>query len=124
MRKRSDNWVNATHILIVANFDKAARTKILEREVQRGLHEKVQGGYGKFQGRYLHSLFVVFSMLSGQRQSGRRQLLLLVIADDVVHLRHSILHCSSVPAYYPYLRSLTFTLYLDAISHCPTHTPD
>ena len=52
MRRRSDHWVNATHILIVANFDKAARTKVLEREVQRGLHEKVQGGYGKFQGEH------------------------------------------------------------------------
>ncbi|KAI9757665.1 MAG: hypothetical protein M1815_000312 [Lichina confinis] len=53
MRRRSDHWVNATHILIVANFDKAARTKVLEREVQRGLHEKVQGGYGKFQGTWI-----------------------------------------------------------------------
>ena len=34
----------------VADFDKPQRTRILEREVQRGVHEKVQGGYGKYQG--------------------------------------------------------------------------
>jgi transcription factor MBP1 len=50
MRRRSDNWINATHILKLAGFDKPARTRILEREVQKGVHEKVQGGYGKYQG--------------------------------------------------------------------------
>ncbi|KAH8743950.1 transcription regulator HTH, apses-type DNA-binding domain-containing protein [Diaporthe sp. PMI_573] len=53
MRRQSDNWVNATHILKAAGFDKPARTRILERDVQKGNHEKVQGGYGKFQGTYL-----------------------------------------------------------------------
>lgn len=50
MRRRSDDWVNATHILKAAGFDKPARTRILEREVQKGVHEKIQGGYGKYQG--------------------------------------------------------------------------
>jgi hypothetical protein len=50
MRRRADDWINATHILKVADFDKPARTRILEREVQKGVHEKVQGGYGKYQG--------------------------------------------------------------------------
>lgn len=50
MRRRGDNWINATHILKVADFDKPARTRILEREVQKRVHEKVQGGYGKYQG--------------------------------------------------------------------------
>ena len=50
MRRRSDQWINATHILKVAGYDKPARTRILEREVQKGVHEKVQGGYGKYQG--------------------------------------------------------------------------
>ena len=50
MRRRSDHWINATHILKVAGYDKPARTRILEREVQKGVHEKVQGGYGKYQG--------------------------------------------------------------------------
>lgn len=50
MRRRSDDWINATHILKAAGFDKPARTRILEREVQKGVHEKVQGGYGKYQG--------------------------------------------------------------------------
>ncbi|KAL4783175.1 hypothetical protein BJX76DRAFT_261633 [Aspergillus varians] len=53
MRRRADDWINATHILKVAGFDKPARTRILEREVQKGLHEKVQGGYGKYQGTWI-----------------------------------------------------------------------
>ena len=51
MRRRSDSWLNATQILKVAGFDKPQRTRILEREVQKGEHEKVQGGYGKYQGQ-------------------------------------------------------------------------
>ncbi|KAF8537653.1 hypothetical protein BDD12DRAFT_930625 [Trichophaea hybrida] len=53
MRRRSDSWINATQILKVADFDKPQRTRILEREVQRGVHEKVQGGYGKYQGTWV-----------------------------------------------------------------------
>lgn len=52
MRRRHDDYINATHILKVAGFDKPARTRILEREVQKGVHEKVQGGYGKYQGTF------------------------------------------------------------------------
>ena len=52
MRRRHDDWINATHILKAAGFDKPARTRILEREVQKEVHEKVQGGYGKYQGRH------------------------------------------------------------------------
>lgn len=50
MRRKSDAWLNATQILKVAGFDKPQRTRVLEREVQKGTHEKVQGGYGKYQG--------------------------------------------------------------------------
>ncbi|KAF2005715.1 apses-domain-containing protein [Amniculicola lignicola CBS 123094] len=53
MRRRIDDWINATHILKVAEFDKPSRTRILEREVQKGVHEKVQGGYGKYQGTWI-----------------------------------------------------------------------
>lgn len=53
MRRRSDSYLNATQILKVADFDKPQRTRILEREVQKGEHEKVQGGYGKYQGQCL-----------------------------------------------------------------------
>ncbi|KAF2867612.1 hypothetical protein BDV95DRAFT_581359 [Massariosphaeria phaeospora] len=53
MRRRADDWINATHILKVADHDKPARTRILEREVQKGVHEKVQGGYGKYQGTWI-----------------------------------------------------------------------
>ena len=51
MRRKSDSYLNATQILKVADFDKPQRTRILEREVQIGQHEKVQGGYGKYQGK-------------------------------------------------------------------------
>ncbi|KAJ8602755.1 hypothetical protein MRB53_042382 [Persea americana] len=53
MRRRKDDWMNATQILKVAGFDKPQRTRILEREVQKGEHEKVQGGYGKYQGTWI-----------------------------------------------------------------------
>lgn len=72
MRRKSDDWVNATHILKAADFAKAKRTRILEREVQGGEHEKVQGGYGKYQGTWiplsaaqdLAKRFEVYSSLS------------------------------------------------------------
>ncbi|KAG0330886.1 hypothetical protein BG004_001939 [Podila humilis] len=53
MKRKSDSALNATQILKVADYDKPQRTRILEREVQIGLHEKVQGGYGKFQGTWV-----------------------------------------------------------------------
>ncbi|ORE11933.1 apses-domain-containing protein [Rhizopus microsporus var. microsporus] len=53
MKRRSDGFLNATQILKVAEFDKPQRTRILEREVQTGPHEKVQGGYGKYQGTWV-----------------------------------------------------------------------
>ncbi|GAA6004883.1 hypothetical protein JCM10207_008441 [Rhodosporidiobolus poonsookiae] len=53
MRRKSDAWLNATQILKVAGFDKPQRTRVLEREVQKGTHEKVQGGYGKYQGTWI-----------------------------------------------------------------------
>ncbi|EJD54150.1 apses-domain-containing protein [Auricularia subglabra TFB-10046 SS5] len=53
MRRRADGWLNATQILKVAGFDKPQRTRILERDVQKGDHEKVQGGYGKYQGTWV-----------------------------------------------------------------------
>ncbi|ORX39670.1 hypothetical protein BD324DRAFT_614549 [Kockovaella imperatae] len=53
MRRRSDAYLNATQILKVAGFDKPQRTRVLEREVQKGEHEKVQGGYGKYQGTWI-----------------------------------------------------------------------
>ncbi|OQD77189.1 hypothetical protein PENDEC_c003G04538 [Penicillium decumbens] len=82
MRRRGDDWVNATHILKAAGFDKPARTRILEREVQKGVHEKVQGGYGKYQGTWIplqegrllaernsifHKLAPIFDYVAGDR---------------------------------------------------------
>ncbi|KAF2639517.1 apses transcription factor-like protein [Massarina eburnea CBS 473.64] len=54
MRRRSDNYLNATQILKVAGVDKGKRTKVLEKEILTGEHEKVQGGYGKYQGTWIN----------------------------------------------------------------------
>ncbi len=54
MRRRDDSWLNATQILKVAGVDKGKRTKVLDKEVQSGKHEKVQGGYGKYQGTWIN----------------------------------------------------------------------
>src|SRR5947209_8661511 len=61
MRRRHDDWINATHILKAAGFDKPARTRILEREVQKDVHEKIQGGYGKYQGTHLRRVLLDIS---------------------------------------------------------------
>ncbi|CAI5758842.1 unnamed protein product [Candida verbasci] len=53
MRRCKDDWVNATQILKCCNFPKAKRTKILEKGVQQSQHEKVQGGFGRFQGTWI-----------------------------------------------------------------------
>ncbi|ODQ63689.1 apses-domain-containing protein, partial [Nadsonia fulvescens var. elongata DSM 6958] len=53
MRRRDDSKLNATQILKVAGVEKSKRTKILEREILTGQHEKVQGGYGKYQGTWI-----------------------------------------------------------------------
>lgn len=51
MVRGSDSYLNATQILKVAGFEKTQRTKILEQEIT-GEFEKVQGGYGKYQGTW------------------------------------------------------------------------
>ena len=53
MRRRSDNRLNATQILKVAGIEKGKRTKVLDKEILNGEHEKVQGGYGKYQGTWI-----------------------------------------------------------------------
>ena len=53
MRRKDDSFLNATQILKVAGIDKGKRTKILEKEIITGEHEKVQGGYGKYQGTWI-----------------------------------------------------------------------
>ena len=53
MRRRADSWLNATQILKLAGIDKGKRTKVLEKEILSGEHEKVQGGYGKYQGTWI-----------------------------------------------------------------------
>ncbi|KAK4686008.1 regulatory protein SWI6, partial [Tremellales sp. Uapishka_1] len=68
MRRGADSWVNATQILKVAGISKSSRTKILEKEVLPGIHEKVQGGYGKYQGTWVpyqrgHDLAVQYGVL-------------------------------------------------------------
>ena len=53
MRRLHDNYVNATQILRAAGLAKPQRTKILDKEVSRGKHDKVQGGYAGFQGTWI-----------------------------------------------------------------------
>ncbi|KAJ3209280.1 transcriptional regulator swi6 [Dinochytrium kinnereticum] len=72
MRRCTDGWINATHLLKVAGFlDKAKRTKVLEKEIHCGTHEKIQGGYGRYQGtwvpleraKFLAAKFEVYDVL-------------------------------------------------------------
>ena len=58
MKRVSDNCLNATQILKVAGIDKGRRTKILEKEIITGPHEKVQGGYGKYQGTWYAAFLI------------------------------------------------------------------
>ncbi|GAA5994738.1 hypothetical protein JCM5350_005656 [Sporobolomyces pararoseus] len=53
MRRREDSWLNATQILKVAGVDKGKRTKFLEKDIAQGVHEKIQGGYGRYQGTWI-----------------------------------------------------------------------
>lgn len=57
MRRRSDSWINATQILKVAGISKSQRTKILDKDIaapDSGIQfEKVQGGYGRYQGTWI-----------------------------------------------------------------------
>jgi regulatory protein SWI6 len=79
MRRRTDSWLNATQILKVAGVDKGKRTKVLEKEILTGEHEKVQGGYGKYQGTWIN-------YQRGRefcRQFGVEQLLLPLLEYDV-----------------------------------------
>lgn len=53
MRKIKDDWINITQVFKIARFSKNQRTKILEKESNDIEHEKVQGGYGRFQGTWI-----------------------------------------------------------------------
>ncbi|KAJ3146011.1 hypothetical protein HDU89_006741 [Geranomyces variabilis] len=53
MRRKIDSWMNATQILKAAGIEKSRRTRVLEREIHQGEHEKIQGGYGKYQGTWI-----------------------------------------------------------------------
>lgn len=61
MRRRTDSWLNATQILKVAGVDKGKRTKILEKDIAQGVHEKIQGGYGRYQGTW-YALLLLLSV--------------------------------------------------------------
>ncbi|SCU87188.1 LAMI_0D05094g1_1 [Lachancea mirantina] len=53
MRRCADDWINITQVFKIASFSKTQRTKILEKESNRIKHEKIQGGYGRFQGTWI-----------------------------------------------------------------------
>ena len=54
MRRRSDSYMNATQLLKVAGVEKAKRTRIIERDLvaSGGTYQKIQGGYGRYQGTW------------------------------------------------------------------------
>ena len=53
MRRVSDNYFNVTQILKLAEYPKTKRSAIVANEVSNWVHEKVQGGYGKYQGCWI-----------------------------------------------------------------------
>ncbi len=53
MHRKKDSWVNATQILKVAGYEKHHRTRVLQEQIEKVEHEKVQGGYGKYQGTWV-----------------------------------------------------------------------
>ncbi|AMD20454.1 HDL290Cp [Eremothecium sinecaudum] len=53
MRRLQDDWINITQVFKVASFSKTQRTKILEKESTEISHQKIQGGYGRFQGTWI-----------------------------------------------------------------------
>ncbi|CCD22311.1 SBF complex DNA-binding subunit SWI4 NDAI_0A01530 [Naumovozyma dairenensis CBS 421] len=53
MRRTRDDWINITQVFKIGKFSKAQRTKVLELEANEMKHEKVQGGYGRFQGTWI-----------------------------------------------------------------------
>jgi hypothetical protein len=77
MKRQSDSCLNATQILKVAGVDKGRRTKILEKEIITGPHEKVQGGYGKYQGTWYHCLLnhanIGFHLISASSSAGNTE---------------------------------------------------
>ena len=56
MRRCDDSFLNATQILKLAGFSKLRISKIIENEIMKNHQEnevdKVQGGYGKYQGTW------------------------------------------------------------------------
>lgn len=57
MRRQHDDWINATHILKAGGIDKGKRTKLLDKELDGADHQKIQGGFGRFQGTWYVKLF-------------------------------------------------------------------
>ncbi|KAJ1972424.1 transcriptional regulator swi6, partial [Dimargaris verticillata] len=53
MRRYTDDYVNATQILKLAQYEKVKRTRVLERQIHPGQHQKIQGGFGGYQGTWI-----------------------------------------------------------------------
>ncbi|QPG73039.1 hypothetical protein FOA43_000343 [Brettanomyces nanus] len=53
MRRVKDSFFNATQILKLVGLDRSRRYKLLETEIYQGPHEKVQGGFGRYQGTWI-----------------------------------------------------------------------
>ena len=53
MLRRKETYLKSKKILKIEDVEKGKRTKVLEREILAGPHEKIQGGYGKYQGTWI-----------------------------------------------------------------------
>ncbi|KAI9209314.1 uncharacterized protein BJ171DRAFT_113144 [Polychytrium aggregatum] len=54
MRRCVDDFINATQVLKAAGLNKCQRNTVIQKEVQKQIvHDKVQGGYNKFQGTWI-----------------------------------------------------------------------
>lgn len=53
MKRRKDAWMNASQILAIAGLSKEERLNKLATETWTLRHEKVQGGYAKYQGTWI-----------------------------------------------------------------------
>ncbi|KAI9096623.1 transcription regulator HTH, apses-type DNA-binding domain-containing protein [Phlyctochytrium arcticum] len=52
-RRRSDGWINLSHICKAVGMQKGQRSRIINKETRECAHQKVQGGAAAFQGTWI-----------------------------------------------------------------------
>ncbi|GMM37958.1 SBF complex DNA-binding subunit [Saccharomycopsis crataegensis] len=100
MRRCSDDWVNSTQILKAAKFPKAQRTRILEKEIQTGNHQKIQGGNGRFQGTWV-PLEIAKQLAEKHGLTKELEIVLYYIPDPnnpLKRMNRSLKHNSATPS--------------------------